>query len=85
MTALAITVFFLAAFTSGIAMIATLREFAATALALRSELAGLSEPAEISWKAVERTQLPPLSPLRKRQVRWAGIRLDPHPGLECAA
>lgn len=76
MTVFAACLFALAAMASAFSILMTIRRYGPQALTLRGQLAACPGTMVVTWKAIERVQLPTLGTLRKRPVRRAAARLE---------
>lgn len=88
MTVFAACLFFLAAFTSALVIIASWCRYGQAALALPAQLSTCPETLAIFWKAVERMHRPTLAPLRMGRAERPPRRKAPGldwPGMTLAA
>lgn len=76
MTAFAACLFALAAMASVFSILMTVRRYGPQAMSFRQQLAACPGTMVVTWKVIERVQLPALGTLRKRPVRRAPARLE---------
>ena len=82
MTAFAALLFALGAMMSVWIMGASWKRYGRDALAMRAKLAACPETFMLSWKVIERVQVPALAALRPDRQARAGRPLPQRPGLE---
>ncbi|MFC6433574.1 hypothetical protein ACFSLT_00015 [Novosphingobium resinovorum] len=76
MTVFAACLFALAAMASAFSILMTIRRYGPNALTFREQLAACPGTLVVTWKVIERVQLPALASLRKgpaRRTRAAGV------------
>lgn len=86
MTAFGASLFAFAALASAWTIIAAMLRYGPAALTLKAQLANCPATLLVTWKMVERVQVPALASLRKRPVRRVPARLEwPGSTLDLAA
>lgn len=68
--------FVVATLASGAIMVATVRSYGSGAILLRAQLRNCPDTLTVTWKIVERVNLPVLGALRKRPARRTPARLE---------
>ncbi|GAB7553097.1 hypothetical protein NRB_26030 [Novosphingobium sp. 11B] len=76
MTAFAACLFAFAAMASAFSILVTISRYAPQALTFREQLAACPGTIVVTWKVIERVELPALGALRKRPIRRTAARLE---------